>query len=120
MRIDWPGRPTHLGLPPIEAMMLDQTDEGIRLTDGMISSQTATGGSGKVSYVYQLPFYMYKDYHDLQQRAANSELDSEGIRYLLNTPFIPIYPDEYPASVGYQLPGQTTPKSLQHFTITKP
>ncbi len=120
LRIDWPGRPTHLGLPPIEAMMLNQTDEGTCLTDGMISSQTATGGSGKVSYVYQLPFYMYKDYHDLQQRAANSELDSESIRYLLTAPFIPIYPDEYPASVGYQLPGQTTPKSLQHFTITKP
>jgi hypothetical protein len=120
LRIGWDGRPEHLGLPPIEAIILDQTGEGIRLTDGMISSGMATGGEGKVAYVYQLPYYMYYDYFHLQQRAANSGLDSEGIRYLLSKPFVPIYPGKYPVSVGYQLPGQTSPAHRQNFIITKP
>ncbi len=118
--IGWNGRPTHLGMPPIEAVILDQTDENIRLTDAMISSGTATGGSGKVTHVYQLPFYMYYDYFYLQQRAANSGLDGEGIRHLLRTPFMPIYSGEYPVSVGYQLPGEAEMKSRQEFKITKP
>lgn len=120
LTINWPGRPEHIGTPPVRAMSLDQVDENIRLTDAMISSGAATGGSGKVTYVYQLPYYMYYDYFHLQQKAANSGLDSESVRYLLSTPFMPIYPGEYPASVGYCLPGEKEMISVKKFTIIKP
>ncbi len=120
LTIVWDNRPAHYGLPPKQAMKLDQTDEGIRLTDAMISSGATSGGSGKVSYVYQLPFYMYEDYRHLQQTAANSGLDSEGVRHLLSTPFIPIYPDDYPVSIGYRLPGEDKARSIQNLKIKKP
>ena len=120
LTIGWADRPAHLGVRPIEAVSLDQVNEGLQLTDAMISSGLATHQRGKVAYVYQLPYYMYYDYYYLQQQAANSNVDTEGVRYLLDTPFIPIYQDQYPVSIGYRLPGQTEPQSLQHFTITKP
>ena len=120
LTIGWANRPAHLGLPPMEAVTLDQVDEGMHLTDAMISSGLATGHGGKVAYVYQLPFYMYYDYYYLQQQAANSGLNSAGVRYLLDTPFIPIYQGQYPVLIGYRLPGQSGPNSSQKFTITKP
>ena len=120
LSIGWPNRPAHLGLPPMQAVSLDQVEENVHLTDAMISSGLATGSGGKVAYVYQLPFYMYYDYYYLQQQAANSEVNSAGIRYLLDTPFMPIYPGQYPVMIGYYLPGQSGPNSRQSFTITKP
>ena len=120
LSIGWDNRPSHLGLPPMQAVSLDQVSEDVRLTDAMISSGVATGSSGKVAYVYQLPFYMFYDYYYLQQKAANSGLNTTGIRYLLDTPFRPIYPGQYPVMIGYYLPGESGPKSKQFFTITKP
>ena len=120
LTIGWNHRPTHLGLPPIEAVVLDQVEEALHLSDAMISSGVVTGNGGKVAYVYQLPFYMYYDYYYLQQQAANSGLDSQGVRYLLDTPFIPIYSGQYPVLIGYRLPGFSEPNSSQQISITKP
>ena len=120
LTIGWDNRPSHIGSPPARAVSLDQVDEGIRLTDAMISSGVATSGGGKVAYVYQLPFYMYYDYYYLQQAAANSGLNSVGVRYLLDTPFMPIYSDQYPVSISYCLPGEKKMRSTQNFNITKP
>ena len=119
LTVGWTNRPLHLGIPPVRAVALDQVDENIRLTDAMISSGVATGSGGKVAYVYQLPFYMYYDYYYLQQQAANSGLSSPGVRYLLDTPFIPIYSGQYPVSIGYCLPGEKM-KPARNLTITKP
>ena len=120
LTIGWNNRPSHIGNPPARAVSLDQVDEDIRLTDAMISSGVASSSGGKVAYVYQLPFYMYYDYYYLQQQAANSGLNSAGVRYLLDTPFMPIYSDQYPVSIGYCLPGEKKMRSTQNFNITKP
>lgn len=116
----WRADQTHLNTPPLEAMILDQEDENVRLTDAMISSGLATSSGGKTSYVYQLPFYMYYDYYHLQQTASNLPYSTPRTEYLLNTAFPPIWQGDYKVEIRYVLPGKTKASSVKIFTIEKP
>ena len=116
----WRADQTHLERTPIQAMILDQVDENIKLTDAMISSGLATSSGGKVAYVYQLPFYMYYDYYYLQQQAANLSYSTPRTEHLMRTPFPPIWQGDYEVQINYVLPGQTGVNSFKIFTIEKP
>lgn len=122
LRIHWKGknRPSYLGIPPVEAILIDQSNTQLQLNDEAINSGIAPSSSGKVAYVYQLPYYMYYDYYYLQQQAANLGINSLQVRYLLDHPFVPVHSGDYPIYIGYKLPGTQHVQSVESFFITKP
>ena len=120
LQISWRNDRPYLNNPPVEAIIIDQPDTRLMLTDEAINSGVFSANPGKAAYVYQLPYYMYYDYYHLQQDAANTGWDSPEVRYLLEHPFIPISPGEYKIYTGYRLPGEKRAKPAQNIYINKP
>ncbi|HEY8399921.1 MAG TPA: fibronectin type III domain-containing protein [Cytophagaceae bacterium] len=111
------------GLVPVKGIYLQQEDDKRILTEEEYSG----GGqsfSGRSNIRYQMPYYCYRDYHNLQEKAAmdllgNYKLDPR-VEYLLTTSFPSILPGKYEIELIYTLPGINKVTSKYNLTIVNP
>lgn len=97
-----------LGLPPLKAIEIRQSSADKILTENEMNSGVAEGTPAYAQVIYNLPFYMYKDYAELQQKAAilmTQNISSKKIHNLIYTPFPQLTQGKYDVTLNYTLPG---------------
>jgi len=109
------------GLLPLQAVSLSNFGEATPylLTADDVQNTNARSKSGSIQFGYFLSYYVFKDFIDLRNAAANQYIYgktiSEGARRILQAKnYTDLIPGEsYPIEVNYQLPG------LRKITTTK-
>jgi hypothetical protein len=116
LNISWRNA-AELGAPPIRAMFIN--NEGYTSGLSYTIGQPAVGG--RAALVYNLPFYIARDYFEIQGKIANSYTNgmylniSSTLRNIVTTPFMPVRKGPYAFKATYTLPGInkiTTTKQL--------
>lgn len=97
---------TALGLPPIKAIAIRQSPMDRVLNEEETSSSPISDYS---ALIYNLPFYMYKDYSDLQQKCAALLIRdtnvSQPVLDMIYKPFPSINAGNYEVELSYTMPG---------------
>jgi predicted transport protein len=111
-----------LGIPPTKAIEIRQEEDNRELTEGEVVSNSVKSLPEFASFVYNLPYYMYKDYQDLRtQAAASSSLSSNAwMLKIVSTDFPSIRSGDYKVTIRYVLPGRKTTTTQQDITIKNP
>ncbi|MBX9851398.1 MAG: hypothetical protein K2X86_06520, partial [Cytophagaceae bacterium] len=113
-----------LGVPPAKAVYIRQYPNDRQLESQDITSGSAELGTREAAFVYDLNFYMYKDYQDMQGQAANiyanKPVTNNRIIYLLSTPYPIIKQGAYKVQIKYVMPGTGKINSIKEITINNP
>lgn len=107
-----------LGIPPFKAVDVTQESYHIPLISGeTVRLSQSASNMGRV--VFKLPYEMYQDYYELQQKCASvfstHQPVTESAYKLLTSPFPSVLPDNYNIYLNYVLPGENAP--LESFKI---
>jgi hypothetical protein len=98
-----------LGVAPLGAVELYNTQGDYLLDENNISSGVATTKSGPVRLFYYLSFVGFQDFDELRNKAARLSINgkpSTGIQKLLSVPgYTDLIPGTYPVNINYSLPG---------------
>lgn len=113
-----------LGVPPVKAVMIRQYPTNQILTEGEALSNSASPLPSYSQVVYNLPFYMYQDYYELQQKAAArltyGTAGNGDLVYIVTHPFPAITSGRYEVELQYKLPGTNTVSSIYKLIIKNP
>ncbi|MBX9852071.1 MAG: hypothetical protein K2X86_09965 [Cytophagaceae bacterium] len=113
-----------LGLPPVKAVLIRQSPDDKILTENEVSSNSPSPITPYSQIVYNLPFYMYKDYYELTQKAAailtGNYRASGNLAYIVTTPFSAVTSGRYEVELSYVLPGTNQISSVYKITIKNP
>ena len=107
-----------LGLIPYLALSTAQYEVGMKLTAGEKESGFVSMRNGRGVFIYDLSYYIYYDYYEIQNKVANSGKTSSRISQILSNtcPTIRIN-TSYPIEVKYVLPGINTVTSTKVINI---
>lgn len=111
------------GVIPTKAVFLYQYPYTIKLSDTELSTGTVSLASTVGRIDYYLAYYMYYDYIDLANQAANyvaSHGGNERINKLITTPFPVITRGDYWVNIHYTLPGRNVVTSSYRHKIYNP
>jgi hypothetical protein len=115
---------SELGVPPLKAVYVVQTDGNKVVGDADIAAGTGIGISGYASLVYNLSFYAWGDYDDLKQQAAARMIgnySSSAVAYdLVNSIYPNMASGTYEIEVKYTLPGTNKITSISKIKIVNP
>lgn len=98
-----------LGLAPSRAMYFYQEPANLQLTTTDLSLGTASVMASRSAYTYDLPYYMEKDFKEIQSQVVNKYIQqekvSDRIHQILFSSFPPVQPGEFKYKLQYILPG---------------
>ncbi|MFN3403212.1 MAG: hypothetical protein ACK40G_03895 [Cytophagaceae bacterium] len=118
--LEW-RNPNELGVPPVKAVRIFQRPSDKILTDAEVNSGFVSKISGNASIVYDLPFYMYRDYLDVQQKCAalvvHSTNQPQNVWDMILKPYPGIIAGKYEVEVKYILPGINKVSSVHKITL---
>ena len=108
IKINW--RNTNvLGVPPSKAMYIFQEPSNLILTSSDIGAGSAFANASRAAYTYDLPYYMERDFKDIQAQVVNRYIHSttvtEGIHQIMFNSYPPVRPGAYKYKLRYVLPG---------------
>ena len=106
-----------LGILPLRAMRIFNSDEKGYLSDGTTSSSK----KGDVLFCYDIPHYVYVDFCELRNKAAALYLGKAGMteqaKRLLAGSIDDISRGKYPFNINYRLPGLNIITTSKEFNI---
>ena len=112
------------GIPPVKAVGIFQYPTAPKLTEDQLINGIINTPPLWVGFSYKLPYYMYNDYFDLKQQAANKFYGKPSIpnriKYLLENSFNAIYKGDYNVTIKYVLPGLKTVSSSGNVKFVSP
>jgi hypothetical protein len=115
---------TDLGIPPLKAVYVVQTDGSKIVDEADIASGTGVGINGYASLVYDLSYYAWGDYDDLKQQAAARMVGNYKASSVSTNLVNSVYPNmatgSYEIEVKYTLPGTNKITSVSKITIVNP
>jgi hypothetical protein len=118
-RINWRNTAT-FGVVPVKAMLIFQEPNDLILSTNDIAAGAASVNASRAAYTYDLPYYMDKDYREIQaqvvNRYINSAYVSERIQKIMFTAYPPVRPGQFKYKLKYVLPGIN--KTTAELTIT--
>lgn len=121
IRITWRD-PAKLGVYPSKAMYIFQEPATLTLNQENIMNGSATATASQGMYMYDLPFYMEKDYRDIQAQVVNryiqQESVSERVHQIMFNAFPVMLPGTFRYKVRYTLPGINKVTSETEVTAT--
>lgn len=112
-----------LGVVPTKAVFLYQYPYKIKLSDKEITGAPISVASTVGRFDYYLAYYMYYDFIDLANQAANyavSHGSNERINKLITSPFPVITKGDYWITIQYVLPGKNVSTSSYKHKIYNP
>lgn len=104
-----------LGIPPINCITVNQTNDNIRFTPGtMINWSSATN-----RFDCLIEYYIGQDYSDLKNKVINLPTSSitQRLADLANFLWTSMYGGKYYFNVSYYIPGEITPTSTEQLFI---
>ncbi len=120
MNITW--RNTAMaGVPPLRGISIKQ-DNALSLSEEDLFSTEPTKLSGRISFVYSLSFYAYRDFYELRQKAFDLYVDKNwatapvGALRLMKENYSDLMVGSYRYKIDYKLPGLnkvTTSRTMQ-------
>lgn len=118
-------RKDNLGVPPIQAVYIQQSPN---VPASLTAAAFTTGASSSVqsaSFMYELPYYMKKDYRDLQTKTAGYCTHQGGTFTprrikILETSFPVVIKGSYQVDMTYTIPGIDVVTSRETFYIKNP
>jgi hypothetical protein len=115
--------PDILGIVPTKSVFLYQYPYRIKLSESELTTGTVALPSTVGRIDYYLAYYMFYDYIDLANQAANYVVGRGGndrINMLITTPFPVITLGNYWVNIHYTLPGRNTVTSSYRHKIYNP
>jgi hypothetical protein len=108
-----------MGIPPVNAIYVYQSNDQKELTESEISNGAASQISEYTSFAFNLSNYMDYDLSNLKDEIANSYLGHITTRMatVLNGKMWLLTSGTYQIDVGYYLPGKTTANSTTRLNI---
>lgn len=107
LTIDW-RTPEIYGVPPAKAVFIAQDSDPLQLTEDQVRTNTFTNTSGYGSFVYNLPYTIYRDFLNLRQKAAAERAKGTAnawMQRLLEAQYPGIYSGDYKMILRYRMPG---------------
>lgn len=108
IKIDWRNGNT-LGIPPVKAMYLYQEPANVSLNTGDVASGAASVNASRAAYVWDLPYYMEKDFLEIQGEVVNKyiyqDAVSSRVQQIMFNQFPPVRPGKFTYKLRYVLPG---------------
>jgi hypothetical protein len=120
MTVKWRD-PQTLGVPPLKAINIRQNPNDKVLEEAELNGSANANITDAAAFIYNLPFYMEKDYIEIQGQAANAYINSSAksdrITKLLSTSFPAISKGNYKFDVKYVLPGANSASTTKEVNI---
>lgn len=108
MKINWRDA-TKLGIPPVRAMYVAQEPNDLVLTTSDIASGSAQVNASRASYVFDLPYYMEKDFAEIQSQVVNKyihqDIIPQQVQKVIFNMYPPVSPGNFTYKLRYMLPG---------------
>lgn len=98
-----------LGLPPAKAMYVYQEPADLLLSPTDIAGGTATVSASRAAYTFDLPYYMEKDFKEIQAQVVNRYIQqttvSERVHQIMFNSYPAVRPGQFRYVLKYVLPG---------------
>lgn len=98
-----------LGLPPTKAMYIAQEPGDLQLTTTDIAAGAATVNASRSTYIFDLPYYMEKDFLEIQAQVVNKYIYqntiSSRVQAIMFNQYPPLEQGKYTYKLKYVLPG---------------
>jgi hypothetical protein len=98
-----------LGLPPVKAMFISQEPSNLILNSADVSTGTALVNASRAAYTFDLPFYIEKDFKEIQSQVVNRYIQqttvSPRVQQIMFTSFPVVRPGQFRYKLKYVLPG---------------
>ncbi|HNH58898.1 MAG TPA: hypothetical protein PLS80_02650, partial [Cyclobacteriaceae bacterium] len=108
IKIDWRDV-NKFGIPPAKAMYLYQEPANISLNTSDIASGSASVNASRAAYVWDLPYYMEKDFLEIQNEVVNKYIYqntvSSRVQQIMFSQYPPVRPGKFSYKLKYVLPG---------------
>ncbi len=100
---------TKLGLPPAKAMYIYQEPADLILNATDVSGGTAFVNASRAAYTFDLPYYMEKDFKEIQAQVVNRYIQmstvSDRVQQIMFNSFPAVRPGQFRYKLKYVLPG---------------
>ncbi|WP_266202843.1 hypothetical protein [Pontibacter kalidii] len=120
LTINWRSPVDKLGAPPVRAVYINNN----RNITGLRYSSNQSGAIGDLAvFVYNLPYYIERDYHELQWKVANTYAGGGAhsipgtMLPIIQTTFSPVTRGNYVIKASYTLPGTNKVTSTKLIVI---
>jgi hypothetical protein len=121
IRVTW-REPGKLDVPPYKAMYIYQEPGNLTLTNEAIMNGVAQVNASQSAYTWDLPYYMEKDFRDIQAQVVNRYIQqasvSDRIRQILFSSYPSVLPGLYQYKLKYALPGINKVSSEVDLTVS--
>lgn len=113
-----------VGIPPLQAISIEQQNSPPLLSTGNMFSGDDNRVGGYFLFTYDLSFYAYFDFKNLQKQAYDLYIDylstaPEGAKRLMNGSYTNIKLGQYKFDIKYVLPGIDEITTAKTFTIVR-
>lgn len=118
-------RRDELGVPPIQAVYIQQSPNVSPSLTGAAFTTGASSAVNSASFIYELPYYMKKDYRDLQTKTAEyctyrkGQFNSRRLK-ILESSFPVVTKGNYQVDITYTVPGINIISSRKTYFIKNP
>lgn len=98
-----------LGVPPAKAMYIYQEPADLLLNTSDFAGGSAFVNTSRAAYTFDLPYYMEKDFREIQAQVVNKyiyqEAVSSRVQSIMFNSYPPVRPGQYSYKLRYVLPG---------------